>query len=701
MQMVPTEHVSGQYVPAAFADLARATALHLLIIDDVEADARLTIEMLELADHRTFAVEVASSMTEARNALARRTFSVALLDLGLPDVEGVEGVHELGQMAPEMPIVVVSGNTDDAVALLAIEHGAQDYLVKGRFDSHHLVHALRYAIERSKLMRRLDASQERLQTVVDHTADGIVVVSQKRRVLFANERASPLLTGGGALRVGSELDVDIAPGEPIEIAVPLGGGADAEPRFVELSVDEIEWNGELAFLVSIHDSTKTKRLTQALASSNRKLRQVALMDPLTDLYNRRGFHRALEAELSGAQRGGYGVAALVVDCDEFKRINDVFGHAVGDTVLRHVAGRLRATCRRHDVVARIGGDEFLILLPRADLAVATSIAERIRLAICSRPLPANGSEVTVTVSVGVIMLDAHTSTVGEVLAASHLSLKKCKSEGKNRVACGGHCTPVKRLDTWLNENDIDRGLSVVWQPIVRVRDETIVGHELLIRGPAGIAERPADLFRLAREQGFLVEVDVACLVACLRAASRMGARGRLHVNIFPSLLLAVQITRLVELFGRLHLDRETSLCLEINEDELIEDWEKLRERIQILRSKGVRVALDDVGSGTGSIDTVIALELDQVKIDGCLVTGASRDQAQGAHLGRTVRSMKALGNEVIAEGVEERADLTFLRQLGVEYAQGFLWSAPVNAPVAPPEMFASRVADERTLRSPP
>ena len=660
--------------------------LAVLVIDDVEADAQLMVEMLEAPACPGFQAEVAGSIAAAKAALACRAFAVILLDLGLPDADGIDGVHDILRIAPQVPIVVVSGNEDEELALRAIEHGAQDYLVKGRFDPDHLVHALRYAVERSKLLVRLDASQERLQAVVDQTADGIVVLNHRHEVLFANDRAVQMLGEDLTAFPASPWGELIECGTCREVQLEPRKGGSLEPRFVELSASAIDWDGVPAVLISIHDSTKTKRLTDALASSNRRLQQVALLDPLTAMYNRRGFGRAMEAELAKAGRAGYPVSALLVDCDDFKRVNDEHGHAVGDAVLRFVARQLRASCRRCDVVARIGGDEFVILLPRSDLQMAVTVGERIRLTVASQAMQYDADSVSVTVSLGASELTYDTASVSEVLALTHVSLKDSKRQGKNCVtsAAGG---PVgDRFEQWLTRPDFDQSLSVVWQPIVRVSDESVVGHELLIRGPREIVESPVELFGLARERGFLHKVDIACLIACLRTASRLRAQGLLHVNIFPSVLLEVQLGKLIELFERVDVRGDLSICLEINEQEHIEDLQPLRERIHLLKEKGVRVALDDVGTAFGTLDTVIALELDQIKLDRCMVAGASRDAALGARLERTVRSMKALGSELIAEGVEDRNDLELLRRLGVDYAQGFLWAKPAAGPFVAGEL---------------
>lgn len=675
------EHEGRSRLPAS-----TSTRLAVLVVDDVEADARLTVEMLEAPGCLGFEAEVAGSIATAKEALASRSFAVVLLDLGLPDADDIEGVRDLVSTEPQVPIVVVSGNEDEALALCAIEHGAQDYLVKGRFDPDHLEHALRYAVERSKLLVRLDASQGRLQAVVDQTADGIVVLDRQRKVLFANDQAVKLLGADLAASTKRRLDLSIECGTCREMQLEAVKGDSQGPTFVELSASAIDWDGESAVLVSIHDSTKTKRLTDALANSNRRLQQVALLDPLTAMYNRRGFGRAMEAELAKASRAGYPVSALLVDCDDFKRVNDVYGHAVGDAVLRYVARQLRASCRRCDVVARIGGDEFLILLPRSDLAMAVTMGERIRLAVAAQAVLHGADSVSVTASLGASELTYDTASVSEVLALTHVSLRSSKRQGKNCVTSAADSPVGDRFDQWLTRPDFDQSLSVVWQPIVRVSDESVVGHELLIRGPREIVESPTELFGLARERGFLHKVDIACLIACLRTASRLGAQGLLHVNIFPSVLLDVQLGKLIELFERVHMDGDFSICLEINEQEHIEDLKPLRERIHLLKEKGVRVALDDVGTAFGTLDTVIALELDQIKLDRCMVAGASRDAALGARLERTVRSMKALGNELIAEGVEDRHDLELLRRLGVDYAQGFLWSKPAAGPFAAGDM---------------
>jgi EAL domain-containing protein (putative c-di-GMP-specific phosphodiesterase class I) len=215
-------------------------------------------------------------------------------------------------------------------------------------------------------------------------------------------------------------------------------------------------------------------------------------------------------------------------------------------------------------------------------------------------------------------------------------------------------------------------LRTVAQPIVRLDDDEIVAYELLSRGREGLFEAPEQFLRVARDKGVLTAVDLQCLRTCLSEAKVVGGGLTVHLNLFPTTLLDSSIEELVNLLG----EPEAPMCLELSEEQFVGDPRKLLERVSALRSVGVRLAIDDVGKGRGTLDSVMILEPEVVKIDKDLVVGASRDVRRERLLRRLVALATTLGAEVIAEGVETAADLDLVRELDVPLAQGFYWAEP-------------------------
>jgi EAL domain-containing protein (putative c-di-GMP-specific phosphodiesterase class I) len=214
----------------------------------------------------------------------------------------------------------------------------------------------------------------------------------------------------------------------------------------------------------------------------------------------------------------------------------------------------------------------------------------------------------------------------------------------------------------------------VKQAILSLADEAVVGWEFLSRGPAGSFEMPGDFLRVALERNILTLVDLNCLRSCLQAARGLPDDMLRHVNLFPSTLLDMPQERLVELFPS---DRgRNRFCVEVSEQQFIGDPACLRAPVRALKDAGIRVAIDDVGYGRSSLESLILLEPDVVKIDQKVVKGAARDQVQERSLRRLVALVRAVGCELVAEGIESREDLDLLRALGVPHGQGFLWGEP-------------------------
>ena len=365
---------------------------------------------------------------------------------------------------------------------------------------------------------------------------------------------------------------------------------------------------------------------------------------------------------------------MLVDCDDFKAVNDEYGHAFGDAVLVEVAARLRAAVRPTDCVARIGGDEFLALLPETRVAESFSVAERVRRNVADSVVQSGGHEVGVTVSVGVAEVDTGVSTIQGLLSALEDSLKRSKLSGKNRVSNSER--PVVHRDSIEVGLRSGEGFRVVAQSIRRLEDESCVGWEFLSRGPEGALESPIDLFRASVERGLLTEVDMRCLHNCLEAVSGAGngIAGVVHLNLYPSTLLGLTSEQIAELFGGASADHR--FCVEISEQQVIGEPHDLRQRVQDLQKHGVLVALDDVGFGRSSLEALIVLEPDVIKVDRSFVQDCATDRGKRLWLERLIRVAESLSAKVIAEGIESRADLDALRALGVPEGQGYIWDRP-------------------------
>jgi diguanylate cyclase (GGDEF)-like protein len=421
------------------------------------------------------------------------------------------------------------------------------------------------------------------------------------------------------------------------------------------------------------------RMKKELESANKSLERLTLIEPLTELLNRRGLQQALSREVQHLGRGVEDSAVLVIDLDDFKSINDQHGHAVGDVVLKEIGRRLRASVRAVDYVGRIGGDEFMIILPETDPPEVTRVAERIRLAIATAIIQHSSGTVTLTASIAALLLTTDMPAVDQLLSRAHLLLPRAKSEGKNRVVfqSSDFDDTARRLRAQADMcSNLTRGKHILTlkQPIFRLDDDSPIGYEFLTRYANPNIEMPDNFFRLCAERNVLTLVDHACLKASINAALQLPPYMRLHLNVFPTTLLAIPVEHLLDLFPS-PIPADT-FCLEISEQQIIGDPTYLVPAVQALREAGILIAIDDVGFGSSCLESLVLLEPDILKVDKRCVIGIDTEPARVEHLRRYIRIARAVGCQIVAEGIETTGELAVVRSLGIEYGQGYLWGKP-------------------------
>jgi diguanylate cyclase (GGDEF)-like protein len=427
--------------------------------------------------------------------------------------------------------------------------------------------------------------------------------------------------------------------------------------------------------VVVHFDVTERKKTEAM------LGELATHDYLTSVLNRRGFDHQLTIEHNRVKRTGVHGAALLIDCDNFKRINDELGLVGGDAVLSTVARRIENALRPGDTLARVGGDEFVVLLPELRIAEAEVVAERIRLAISSSAVAISHGDIHLTVSVAVCGVDEHTHSLESLLERTRYSLASSKSLGKNRVTYSGSdgvtVTPLVAHRHALTELVADESaLACVRQPLVTIADGVTVGYEFLTRVPASPSVGPLTLFQRAQEDGQLNQFDERCLRLALDSATRVGPTLWRTINLYPSTLLRMPEQTLAELFESVEQD---CYFIELSEQQILGDASYLLPPIERLRSFGVGIAVDDVGFGRTALESLLILEPEIVKIDRTYINGVAASSDRQRWLSRLVRAASSLEADLVAEGIEDESDAKVALDLGIEYGQGYLFGRPSTA----------------------
>lgn len=447
----------------------------------------------------------------------------------------------------------------------------------------------------------------------------------------------------------------------------------------------------------------TTRDISERSRTERHFRHEALHDPLTQLSNRAAFFDRVEAALARQVGTDELIALLFVDVDDFKLVNDRYGHAAGDQFIVRVAQRLRGCVRSPDTVARLGGDEFGVLLEGiGGESEPIWIAEQI-LSAFSDPVPLGGDSVPIGVSVGIALSGATTLGADDLLRQADLAMSASKRDGKGRYELFETGSPVSdpaatpevgstspdpaRL-SWFRRAEEQRaeigsllarpdGIRCVFQPILDLTRGTVTAYEALVRFAVPI-ERPASSWiSQAHRCGLGCALEARAVEEALAAPGRPSG-ALLSVNASPVALASPEMQEVLP-------KSLEGLMIEITEHELIAENAAGRPAISAARDRGAQLAIDDAGSGYAGLQQLMRLMPDMIKLDRGLVDGAHRDLAKAALIESFVRFADRIKATVCAEGIESLEDLELIRELGVQYAQGFAIAVPAEAWSGVPE----------------
>jgi diguanylate cyclase (GGDEF)-like protein len=426
-----------------------------------------------------------------------------------------------------------------------------------------------------------------------------------------------------------------------------------------------------------------------------QLDKLAHFDYLTDLLNSRGLERVFFAEDSRNSKNGNQLNGILINCDNFKNVIEQYGHASADITLKEISKRILQAVRPTDHVSRVGRDEFLVLLPDTQLAFALRVAERIRATISDTPIKSVSDALTVTISLGVAAIPPATSTIEDVLTLTRSALRRSKMAGKNKVSLARNGAPQYQLNGNAEELvevlcDI-RNYRTVFQQIVDLNNEETYGYEVYSRGPDGKFESPDEFFRVCVENDIITNVDLLCLKHCIMNTAPAASNLRFHINLFPSTLIDTPVETLIALFPPNRKGHK--FCIELSEEKFKGDPSNWRDAITALKQAGLLVAIDNVGFDISSLERLIVLEPDIIKVDRKYVAGVHKDPGKIRLLKRLTNVGKSLGAEMVAEGIENREVLPILREFGVHYGQGFLWGKLLEA--LPGDVSRSHVRLER------
>ncbi|MCB1831080.1 MAG: EAL domain-containing protein [Chromatiaceae bacterium] len=698
------------------ADTSDNAGSKVLVVDD-EVRMRSSVgDLLQAYGHQC---ELAAGGEEALGLLSTGSIDLMLLDLNMPGIDGYQVMREVKENYPDTDVIVVSGETTFESATEALRCGAQDFLRKP-YAPEELIRIVGNTLRKRSLERNirdmnrcLEASEHRYRFIVNNSPDIIYMLDNRGHFVFLNDRIKTILGYetdellgkhysdfvhkddlDKAMYVFDERRTGARASHNIEFRLLCKGSSlpfryfESRSITIELSAmgvyAEQEADQKEAFVGTygvVRDISERKRAEEVI---NFQLYH----DLLTKLPNRALFRDRLNLAISQAKRSKSKLAVMFLDMDRFKVINDSLGHLAGDQLLQTIALRLSSCLRDGDTLARVGGDEFNLLVPgingRDDAAmVARKIMERLK-----EPVVLDGYEVFVSFSIGIAIFPEDGQTIDVLVKNSDMAMYHTKTHGKNGYEFFADNMKAAFHRQLSMENGIRKALEkkefeLFYQPQIDVMEGRVCGMEALIRWnhPERGVLLPDQFIPLSEETGLIVEIGNWVLDSACRELKAWRLQGvsddvQMAVNISAAQLMQPEFERTVLDIMAKHGVSGRQLELEITENILMQDMDQAVSKFQQLAANGVRVAVDDFGIGYSSLSYLHSLPLNTLKIDRSFISGVQAAKDRSSIVTAVLAMARELNLEVVVEGVERKAQVDYLRRLECSKAQGFFLGRP-------------------------
>ena len=669
----------------------------ILLLEDNDSDAELLTRELRRAG-LDFDIQRVETRDDYVRALREQKPSLIISDYTLPGFDGLSALGFARQMLPASPFLFVSGTIGEERAIEALKRGATDYVNKDnlRRVGPAVKKALAEAQEsarRSEADKALREAEERYQNLVELSPDAIMTVSGGV-ITFANKAALKLYRATRPEQLVGKQYIDLVHEDSLgSLTVRLSGLQDYAQKHSSIEQKHTRLDGSVVHVemtsapVPLDGNDSMLIIARDVSERNRyqtELEHQATHDALTGLPNRNSLKYRLSHAIASARRQDKKVAITFIDLDNFKSINDTFGHEVGDEVLKVVAARLAEIVRSTDTVVRLGGDEFVLLFTDLDdVDIVTQLMHR-ALPEISRPINAAGNELVLTFSAGISIYPLDAPDADVVLSNADKAMYRAKQKGRNTFEyftpdLNSRSSERQALSAELRRAVEEKEFFLCYQPQVDILSGRLTGAEALIRWnhPERGILLPEQFLPLSEELGLIVPIGEWVLqAACNRVTTLLTEKTpfTISVNISPVQFRQASLVPLIERVLRSVDLAPQYLELDLKESMLTQDPRLAMQTMKALKALGIGIAIDEFGAGNSGLAHLSQYPVDRLKIDKAFVNGIGSDPDDEAICRTIILLARDLKLQVIAEGVSTEQQLDFLRTNGCDAAQGYLFS---------------------------
>ncbi len=675
---------------------------NVLVVDDLPLTR---IMLMESLSKEGYTVLEAEDGQQALEIFSKHHPDLILMDADMPVLDGISACAEIKTQYPQdnTPVIMVTGHNDVNLVDRAFEAGAVDYVTKPiNWDI--LRNQISYILKLKQAEEDLVKEKEKAQVTLDSIGDGVITTNAQGKIEYLNPAAEELtgwlyqqakgLQLQTVFRVLNERDRQWMD-DLFKQCLQKGqvGHLDEHAILVRKDSSEINIkntttiirnNNKVAgIVVVLHDVTQERKLAKQIIFH-------ASHDALTGLINRREFEQRLEQALYLSKQNTTEHAVLFMDLDRFKIVNDSCGHLAGDQLLRQVTSLFRRKVRKEDTIARLGGDEFAVLLMNCSLRGAIQVADNLRELVEEFLFVWENRSFQIGVSIGLTLIDQYSpQKVSDIINQADTACYAAKNAGRNCVQVyqeQSETTTSESVDkTFITqiknalENNI---LELNYQRVVPIKETENRGvfYEILLRMPDNHGQyiSPSSFLAIAERQNLLVDIEKWVIKTVFHHLTQDSSLDQLYscsINLSEHSITPEFAQFILEQLE--HYDIPTNkVCFELAETTVVTDLENTTRFLEILKQEGFLFALDDFGTGLASFAYLKYLPFDFLKIDGAFIKNIDTDPIDYAMVESIFKISQFMGIDVVAKLVERQSVLNKLQNIGINYAQGFLFAKP-------------------------